>query len=64
HSAICPHLLGPLEATEGNGLRCPWHGYQFDMVSGNCLAPTDASCRLKSPPVIQETDTHFTLKLH
>lgn len=63
HSAICPHLLGPLEAADDNRLRCPWHGYQFDMISGNCLAPADASCQLKTPPVIQETDTHFTLKL-
>ena len=63
HSAICPHLLGPLEATEGSRLSCPWHGYQFDMVSGNCLAPAGASCQLKTPPVIQETDTHFTLTL-
>jgi nitrite reductase/ring-hydroxylating ferredoxin subunit len=64
HSAICPHLLGPLAAAEGTRVSCPWHGYQFDIVSGNCLAPADASCRLKTPPEIQETDTHLTLTLH
>ena len=36
HATICPHWLGPLdEAAPQNGiLRCPWHGYRFDMRSG------------------------------
>lgn len=37
HSAVCPHLLGPLDggAVADNGtITCPWHGYQFDVLSG------------------------------
>jgi nitrite reductase/ring-hydroxylating ferredoxin subunit len=37
HATICPHWLGPLdEAMPENGiLRCPWHGYRFDMRTGH-----------------------------
>ena len=36
HATICPHWLGPLdEAAPQHGiLRCPWHGYRFDMRTG------------------------------
>lgn len=36
HAASCPHWLGPLdEAAPQNGiLRCPWHGYLFDVRTG------------------------------
>jgi len=36
HATTCPHWLGPLEeAAPQNGiLRCPWHGYRFDMRTG------------------------------
>ena len=37
YSATCPHLLGPLGGSEigENGLiTCPWHGYRFDIVTG------------------------------
>jgi nitrite reductase/ring-hydroxylating ferredoxin subunit len=36
HATICPHWLGPLEeATPENWtLRCPWHGYLFDIRTG------------------------------
>jgi nitrite reductase/ring-hydroxylating ferredoxin subunit len=36
HATICPHWLGPLDAAaQQNGiLRCPWHGYCFDMRTG------------------------------
>ena len=46
HSADCPHLLGPLETTaidaEGR-VTCPWHGYRFDIrtgenIGGQCAA--------------------------
>ena len=48
HGTICPHWLRPLEdAVPQNGrLRCPWHGYLFDIRTGlsadgrgYCLAP-------------------------
>lgn len=33
YDATCPHRLGPLER-HGEELRCPWHGYRFDLASG------------------------------
>ena len=36
HATVCPHWLGPLEATlvvEGC-IRCPWHGYAFEVRTG------------------------------
>jgi nitrite reductase/ring-hydroxylating ferredoxin subunit len=39
HATICPHWLGPLdEVVPQNGiLRCPWHGYRFDMRTGQSV---------------------------
>ena len=37
---VCPHAGGPLgEGTlRGTTVTCPWHGWQFDVASGqNCL---------------------------
>lgn len=36
HSTVCPHWHGPLDACppEGAILRCPWHGYRFDLRRG------------------------------
>jgi nitrite reductase/ring-hydroxylating ferredoxin subunit len=37
---VCPHAGGPLgEGTlRGTTVTCPWHGWQFDVTSGeNCL---------------------------
>ena len=44
----CPHQGGPLgEGSIENGLlRCPWHGYQFDLESGECMIPESANCKL------------------
>jgi nitrite reductase/ring-hydroxylating ferredoxin subunit len=50
HSTICPHWLGPLEeaAPENGVLRCPWHGYLFDLRTG---ASVDGrGCRLAPEP--------------
>ncbi|MGA0840523.1 MAG: Rieske 2Fe-2S domain-containing protein [Pseudomonadales bacterium] len=44
--AQCPHMLGPLSATgvaEGT-VTCPWHGYQFDLATGQNLS--GHTCRL------------------
>lgn len=66
HSAICPHLLGPLDRDakiEGKLVTCPWHGYVFDLNTGQCLT-TDAQCgTLKTPPLLRETDTQIFLTL-
>ncbi len=38
---VCPHQLGPLRPGSDVGLvRCPWHGYRFDLRSGRCLDRT------------------------
>jgi nitrite reductase/ring-hydroxylating ferredoxin subunit len=39
HATTCPHSLGPLdEVVPQNGiLRCPWHGYRFDMRTGESV---------------------------
>jgi len=39
HATTCPYWLGPLdEAAPQNGiLRCPWHGYRFDMRTGESV---------------------------
>ena len=34
----CPHMGGPLGEgdLDGNVVTCPWHGWQFDVTTGNC----------------------------
>jgi nitrite reductase/ring-hydroxylating ferredoxin subunit len=36
HAAVCPHWGGPLEeqAPGDPCVRCPWHGYRFDVRDG------------------------------
>ncbi|MDQ2779845.1 MAG: Rieske (2Fe-2S) protein [Pseudomonadota bacterium] len=36
HATVCPHWLGPLDAAlvEDGCVRCPWHGYRFDVRTG------------------------------
>lgn len=53
HSAVCPHLLGPLDrgavAPDGT-ITCPWHGYRFDVETG---ANKGGQCgAMKKPPRI------------
>ncbi len=39
HSTVCPHSLGPLEDAplEQGCIRCPWHGYRYDVRSGRSV---------------------------
>jgi nitrite reductase/ring-hydroxylating ferredoxin subunit len=48
HACVCPHRLGPLDETEVvNGrIRCPWHGYEFDLRTGR----SSDGRRLSLPP--------------
>jgi len=50
HSTVCPHWRGPLDAClpQVGILRCPWHGYRFDLRTG--LSADGRSYRL-APPV-------------
>ena len=65
HATECPHRLGPLEhaALEDGCLRCPWHGYRFDLRSGRSadgrrlrLAPAP---RVWIDPVSSEVELRF-----
>ena len=53
HSAVCPHLLGPLDAAaiESGVVVCPWHGYRFDVRSG-CSAD-GRGLRLRAAPRVE-----------
>jgi nitrite reductase/ring-hydroxylating ferredoxin subunit len=53
HATVCPHRLGPLGdgALEGASVRCPWHGYRFDVRSGACSE--DPRLRLASAPRVR-----------
>ncbi|MFW6093290.1 MAG: Rieske (2Fe-2S) protein [Pseudomonadota bacterium] len=46
----CPHQLGPLSADALNGavVTCPWHGYRFDVRTGENLS--GRVCRLSHLP--------------
>lgn len=37
-AARCPHAHGPLHQGEvcGTVLTCPWHGWSFDLLTGEC----------------------------
>jgi nitrite reductase/ring-hydroxylating ferredoxin subunit len=41
-SAECSHQAGPLGEGMVSGTRvvCPWHGWRFDVRTGECLFPT------------------------
>ena len=36
---MCPHRGGPLGegSLDGNVVTCPWHGWLFDVTTGQCL---------------------------
>lgn len=65
HSAVCPHLLGPLEdsAIDASGvITCPWHGYRFDVSTGDNV---EKKCRsLAPPPQLLELDGDLYLRPH
>ena len=45
--SLCPHRGHPLSESDilGDSLRCPLHGYEFDIVSGKLLKATEEPCR-------------------
>lgn len=53
YSAMCPHMLGPLEneRLDGEVVECPWHAYRFNVKTGECIS--GQRCRLKTPPRLE-----------
>lgn len=64
HSAVCPHLLGPLDAgpvAPDGSITCPWHGYRFDVVTGQSLG---GRCRALAPaPALLEREGSLYLSV-
>lgn len=58
---ICPHLLGPLkDADLAQGtVRCPWHGYVFNIETGNCVVPANSACHLPKSPHLTEQNNRI-----
>ncbi len=46
------NAVGEYDLLEAYTLRCPWHGYEFDVVTGHCLA--DARQRVRAYEVTVE----------
>lgn len=63
YSTICPHRLGPLSDIDSDDqtVTCPWHGYRFNIETGQCLSPTSATCKLPRPPAIVEESGNIIL---
>jgi nitrite reductase (NADH) small subunit/3-phenylpropionate/trans-cinnamate dioxygenase ferredoxin subunit len=58
----CMHRGGPVSTgpLEGDILICPWHGFQYNITTGECLA--DPSARLDMYPVtVQNGQIHLQL---
>lgn len=53
HAVLCPHWLGPLDDAPivDGAVRCPWHGYVFDVASGSCQS--QPALKLVAPPTIR-----------
>ncbi len=58
HSTICSHRLGPLDLAPviDGAVRCPWHGYRFEVASGAC--PDHPALKLAIAPDIRIVDGH------
>lgn len=61
----CPHRGHPLSVADiiGSSIRCPLHGYRFDIDSGQLLEATEEMCRdLKVYELVyQQTDVGVVL---
>jgi nitrite reductase/ring-hydroxylating ferredoxin subunit len=55
HATVCPHRMGPLDEApvEDGCVRCPWHGYRFDVRTG---ASRDAIALALDPAPTVEVD--------
>ena len=57
---VCNHQGGPLSEGRLSGARlaCPWHGWMYDVRSGECVMPTRGG-RVQSYPVRVEAGEIF-----
>ena len=58
---LCPHAAAPIcgGPVAGTVLRCPWHGWEFDLRTGEHLS--NPAVRLQSYPVEVVGDRLFVL---
>ena len=61
YPALCPHQLGPLPRNPqpDGSVVCPWHGYRFDVRTGECL--TGHTCRLADLPAVSLREDRVVL---
>lgn len=63
YNAVCPHRLGPLEASEidhQGRVTCPWHGYQFDVETGKSCGKGIAD--LPNAPLVSIVENEIFLE--
>ncbi|MBI1851639.1 MAG: Rieske 2Fe-2S domain-containing protein [Planctomycetes bacterium] len=53
----CPHRGGPLGEgeLEGTVVTCPWHGWRFDVVTGQ--SPVNPNAKIRTLPCALEGDS-------
>lgn len=63
YPAACPHQLGPLtgDVNAQGEVTCPWHGYRFDVRTGDCT--TGSSCRFGMVPDVVEQGGELVLSV-
>ncbi len=58
---VCPHAAAPICTGRVTSaiLRCPWHGWEFDLRTGAHLV--NPACKLQAYPLEVEGDRVFVL---
>jgi nitrite reductase/ring-hydroxylating ferredoxin subunit len=56
--AVCAHKGGPLEdgKLSGTRLACPWHGWMYDVRTGDCVFPARGARVPRFPTVVDAGD--------
>jgi nitrite reductase/ring-hydroxylating ferredoxin subunit len=56
--AVCAHKGGPLEngTLSGARLACPWHGWMYDVRTGDCVFPGRGARVPTFPTVVEAGD--------
>ena len=55
---ICGHQGGPLSEGKVSGAKvtCPWHGWTYDLRTGQCLMPTRGGATASYPVRVEDGD--------